>query len=73
MYFCTKYPLPNGKVGVIQGEKKITRKCHAENLRLKRIYTQCEKAKRISLGITPMEEFHKGEETSSLIFEGTDL
>lgn len=65
-----KYPLVNGKGGVIQGDQEIAKRCYVEGLMLKRIRTQGGKSKRTSSGLTPLEEVLEGEETFSPTSEG---
>lgn len=37
LYLCMKYPILNGRVGVIQGDHKISKKCYIYIIKLKKI------------------------------------
>lgn len=66
LYLCMKFPLPNGRVGVIQRDQEFSIKCYAESLEFKRTCPSCRKARRMNSGVKPQKEFRKGEETSYL-------
>lgn len=36
-HLCIKYPLTNGRVGVIRGDQALARKCYAESVKVKLI------------------------------------
>lgn len=56
-----KYPLPNKRVGVIQGDQETTRKCYAESIKLKRTHASGGITKRMSLRIMPPGEAYMDE------------
>lgn len=62
LHLCMKYPLPNGRVGIIQGDQEISIKCYTEILMLKRRRTIGVKAMNMGSGIKPSGVANKGEE-----------
>lgn len=60
LYLCMKYPLPNGRVRVIQGDQEIARKYYVESLKLKKVHTMDIKSRKVSSGINPSGGTYKG-------------
>lgn len=63
LYLCMKYLLLNGRVGVLRGDREISRKCFVEILKL-RIGHPPNLRGKSQLGIVPLKEAGKDKEAS---------
>lgn len=62
LYLCMKYLLFDGRVGVIQGDQKFSRKCYVESLKLKRVGTLGMNTRKAGSGINLPGEACKDDE-----------
>lgn len=69
MYLCVKYPLPGERVGVVQGDHEIFRKCYVESLKSKRVRTLGTNTRKGNLRIMSPREAFKFEKVPPLAYE----
>lgn len=64
-----KYPFSNERVGDIQGDHKISKKCYVESLKLKRIQTLGANTRKFGSGLKLPGEARKGKKYTPMIVE----